>query len=87
MHATKMSELQKHYAKPWLLWLSGLSTGLQTGGLWVRSPVRQGTCLGCGPGPQLRQTHSWGHVQSYQSMFLSHIDVSLPLFLPPIPSL
>ena len=36
----------------------------------------QGTCLGCGPGPQLgvckRQLH---------------IDVSLPLFLPPFPFL
>ena len=37
---------------------------------------RQGTCLGCGPGPQLgafeRQPHT---------------DASLPLFLPPFPSL
>ena len=36
----------------------------------------QGTCLGCGPGPQ------WGaHERKLQ------IDVSLPLFLPPFPSL
>ena len=35
----------------------------------------QGTCLGCGPGPQ------WG-VHKRQP----HIDVSLPLFLPLFPS-
>ena len=38
----------------------------------------QGTGLGCGPGPQ------WGEgVHERQT----HIDVSLPLFLPPFPSL
>ena len=36
----------------------------------------QGTCLGCGPGPQ------WGAHERQP-----HIDVSLPLFLPPFPSL
>ena len=35
----------------------------------------QGTCLGCGPGPQLG-------VHERQP----HIDVSLPLFLLPFPS-
>ena len=35
----------------------------------------QGTCLGCGPGPQL-----W--VRKRQA----HIDVSRPLLLPPFPS-
>ena len=35
----------------------------------------QGTCLACGPGPQLV-------VHERQP----HIDVSLPLFLPPFPS-
>ena len=37
----------------------------------------QGTCLGCGPGPRL----GWGCEKQ------PHIDVSLPLFLPPFPSL
>ena len=41
----------------------------------------QDTCLGCGPGPWL------GAVRGNQSMYLSHMDVSLPLFLPPVPSL
>ena len=36
----------------------------------------QGTCLGCGPGPQCRV----GERQP-------HTDVSLPLFLSPFPSL
>ena len=36
----------------------------------------QGTCLGCGPGPQLG---------SHKKQ--SHIDVSLPLFLLPFPLL
>ena len=41
----------------------------------------QGTCLGCRPGPQL------GGARGTWSMFLSHISVSLFLFLPPFPSL
>ena len=36
----------------------------------------EGTCLGCRPGPQW-----WVHERQ------PHIDVSLPLFLPPTPSL
>ena len=35
---------------------------------------REGTYLGCGPGPQLGACN------------LSHTDVSLPFFLPPFPS-
>ena len=38
---------------------------------------RQSTCLGCRPGPQL------GCAKGNQSMYLSHADVSLPLFLSP----
>ena len=44
----------------------------------------QGIWLGCGPGS------SWGRVRGNWSMYLlylSHIDASLPLFLPPFPSL
>ena len=37
---------------------------------------RQGTCLGYGPGPQCRVCERQ-----------PHIDVSLPLFLLPVPSL
>ena len=29
------------------------------------------------------QVPGWGHVRGNQLMFLSHINVSLPLFLPP----
>ena len=44
---------------PWLVWLSGLSLGQQTERSPVRFPTR-GTCLCCGPGPQLgaRQSHT-----------------------------
>ena len=40
----------------------------------------QGTRLGCGPGPRLVV------VNGSLLMYLSHIDVSLLLFLPPFPS-
>ena len=36
----------------------------------------QGTCLGWGPGPQ------WGECERQP-----HVDISLPLFLPPFPCL
>ena len=57
--------------RPWLVWLRGLSAGLQKKAL----PV-QGTRLGCGSGPQQGLCER-------QPL----IDVSLPLFLPPFPSL
>ena len=41
----------------------------------------QGTCLGFRFHPQVRAP-----LRGNQWMFLSHIDVSLPLFLPPFPS-
>ena len=46
----------------------------------------QGTCLGCGlcaltPSGRLLKA------EGNRWMFLSHIDVSLPLFLPPFPTL
>ena len=43
---------------------------------FVGSIPSQGTCLGCGPGPQ------WGAHEGQP-----HIDVSLALFLSPFPSL
>ena len=42
----------------------------------VSSIPSQGTCLGCGPGPQQGVCERQ-----------SHTDVSLPLFPPPFPSL
>ena len=44
---------------------------------------RQGTGLGCGPGSKLGEYQK----QSMSSKFVSHIDVSLPFFLPPFPTL
>ena len=60
--------------QPWLVWLSGLSAGLQTERLPVRFPVR---------------AHAWvvgqvrGHARGNQLMYLLHINVSLPFSLPP----
>ena len=64
----------KEFFSPWLVWLSALGTGCEPKGR--RFFPSQGTCLGCGPGPQLGARESQ-----------PHIDVSLPLFLPPFPSL
>ena len=60
--------------EPYLVWLSGLSAGLQTKGSLVQFPVR---------------AHAWvaGQVPSRGHKRQPHIDVSLPLFLPPFPSL
>ena len=67
-------DIWKGWAQPCLVWLSGLSAGLQTR---VASSIpSQGTCLGCRSGPQ-----EGGHQTQ------PHIEVSLPLFLPPFPSL
>ena len=42
----------------------------------------QGTCLGCGFGP------NWGtYREATRLVFLSHIYVSLPHFIPVLPSL
>ena len=60
---------------PWLVWLSGLSASLQTKGSLVWFPVR---------------AHAWviGQVPSRGAHERQlHIDVSLPLFLPPFPFL
>ena len=66
--------------------LKNLGLALAGVAQWIeRQPVNQrvtgsipsqGTCLGCRPGPQ------WGARERQP-----HIDVSLPLFLPPFPSL
>ena len=61
--------------------LSGLSTSLQTEWSLVRFPV--GAQLG--PNWVGDQVSSWGRVRGNWSVCLLHIDVSLPLFLPPLP--
>ena len=61
----------ENISSPWLVWLSGLSTGLQTERLPVRGPVR---------------THAWiaGQVPIWEVFERQLIDVSLPLSLPPL---
>ena len=60
--------------QPWLVWLSGLSAGLQTERSLVRFPVR---------------VHAWveGQVPSLGVCKRQPMDVSLPLFVLPFPSL
>ena len=55
---------------PWLMWLSGLSAGLQTKGLLVQFPVR---------------AHAWiaGQVPSRGRVRVNHTLMFLSLFLPP----
>ena len=58
---------------PWLVWLSGLSTGLQTKGLLVRFPVK---ALAWVAG----QAPSRGHVRgNHTLMFLSCFSLLSPL--------
>ena len=71
---------EKKKKMPWLVWLSGLSTGLWTKRWPVQFPVRARAWV-------VGQFLSWGHVWGNQSMFFSHINISFPLFLPPFPSL
>ena len=58
--------------QPWLVWLSGLSANLQTKRSLVRFPVRA-YAWGCGLGPKRKALERQ-----------PHIDVSLPVFLPPL---
>ena len=44
----------KKYSQPWMVWLSGLRTGLQPKRSIPGLIPGQGICVGCGPGPQLR---------------------------------
>ena len=62
--------------EPWLVWLSGMSISPQTERSLVRFLVRAHVWI-------VGQVPSWGHAGGNQLMFLSHIIVSLPLFLPP----
>ena len=62
--------IQRKEIQPWL----GDSVGCHP--IEVASSIPgEGTCLGCGPGPQ---SGAWEKQP--------HIDVSLPLFFPPFPS-
>ena len=91
MFGTKITKLifgvgfsQKVHFLPWLVWLSGLSAGLQTKRSLVQSLVKaHGWVVGQVPTSPV----GGGGTRDNQEMCLSHIDVSLPFFLPPFPSL
>ena len=63
-----------------LVWLSGLSASLPTEGSPVQLPVRAHAWV-VGQVPRSRCA------RGNQSMYFSHINASLPLFLSPFPSL
>ena len=66
------ADWKKSGVLPWLVWLSGLSAGLQTKRSLVGFPVRTHTWV-------VSQVPSWGHSKGNRSMYLLHINVSLPL--------
>ena len=61
------------------MWLSGLCVILQTKKLPICFQVRAHSWV-------VGQVPSWGRTRGNSSVFLSHINFSLPLFLPPFPS-
>ena len=67
--------LKNDFFMPWLVWLSGVSAGLQTKGSQVRFLVRAHARV-------VAQVPSGGVCERQP-----HIDVSLPLLLSPFPSL
>ena len=70
----KKQKFKKMRREPWLVWLNGLSAGLQIKGSLVQSPARpQAWAVG--------QVSSGGAHERQPP-----IDVPLPLFLPPFPS-
>ena len=66
----EVAKIKIERKQPWLVWLSGLSTGLQTERLLVQFPVRTHAWA-------VGQVPSWGRVRSTSSMFHS-FSVSLP---------
>ena len=65
---------------PWPAWLSWLNVVPPSERLLVRFPVRAHAWV-------VGQVPSYGCARGNQSLHLSHISVSLPLFLPSFPSL
>ena len=63
----------KAKALPWLVWLSGLSASLQTKWSLVGFPLGRMPWLQAGSQEEVLERQL-------------HIDISLPLFLPPFPS-
>ena len=66
--------------EPWQVWLSGLSAGLWTKRSLDWFPIRAHPWV-------VGHALSWGLVRGNWWMYLSHIHVSLPRFLPPCYSL
>ena len=58
-------------AVPWLVWLSGLSAGLQTKGLLVRFPVRAHACV-------VGQVRSRGHLRGDHTLMFLTLCFSFP---------
>ena len=71
---------QRSHLWPWLVWLSGLSASLWTERLLVAFPVRAHAWVA-------GWVCSWGCARGNQLIYLSHINVSLPLLFSPFPSL
>ena len=80
-HMMKLLYILKNISYlPWLVWLSGLSTGLRIQRSLVQFPVRAHAWVA-------GQVPGWEHLRGSLWMFLLYVYVSLPLFLPPFLSL
>ena len=73
IHLSKLPSQKKNYPSQ----CDSVGLVSPTNGEVAGSIPSQGTCLGC------RSIPSWGVYKGIQSMFLSHINVSLRLSLPP----
>ena len=63
---------QRHMNEPWLVWLSGLSTDLQTKGLPVQFPVRAHPWVS-------GQVPSRGHMRGNHTLMFLSLSFSLSL--------
>ena len=68
----------KQPSQPWLVRLSGLSSGRGTKGSLVQFSIRAHAWV-------VGQVCNWGHVRSQHGTLVDVIGVFLPVFLPPSP--
>ena len=81
---TLHNSLSKAYFLPWPPWLSWLSVVLQSKSSSVWFPVRAHAWVAAGGG-KVGRVLVGALVRGTRSMYLSHFNISLPLFSPSLP--